>query len=28
VVRDEGVGIDAELLPHVFDLFIQADRSL
>jgi PAS domain S-box-containing protein len=27
-VRDEGVGIDAELLPHVFDLFIQADRSL
>ncbi|HKX04672.1 MAG TPA: CHASE3 domain-containing protein, partial [Methylomirabilota bacterium] len=28
VVRDEGVGIDTELLPHVFDLFIQADRSL
>jgi hypothetical protein len=28
MVRDEGVGIDAELLPHVFDLFIQADRSL
>jgi CheY-like chemotaxis protein/anti-sigma regulatory factor (Ser/Thr protein kinase) len=28
VVRDEGVGMDAELLPHVFDLFIQADRSL
>jgi len=28
VVRDEGVGIDAELLPHVFDLFTQADRSL
>lgn len=27
-VRDSGVGIAAELLPHVFDLFTQADRSL
>ncbi|HJR03238.1 MAG TPA: CHASE3 domain-containing protein [Methylomirabilota bacterium] len=28
VVEDSGVGIDPALLPHVFDLFIQADRSL
>ena len=28
VIEDSGVGIEPELLPHVFDLFIQADRSL
>jgi len=27
-VRDDGVGISAELLPHVFDLFTQEERSL
>ena len=27
-VRDDGMGISGELLPHVFDLFSQADRSL
>ena len=27
-VRDNGIGIDEKLLPHVFDLFTQADRSL
>jgi CheY-like chemotaxis protein len=27
-VRDDGVGIPAELLPRVFDLFTQGDRSL
>jgi PAS domain S-box-containing protein len=27
-VRDNGVGIDNELLPRIFDLFTQADRSL
>ena len=27
-VRDNGMGLPADLLPHVFDLFTQADRSL
>jgi CheY-like chemotaxis protein len=27
-VRDNGVGISPTLLPHIFDLFTQADRSL
>jgi PAS domain S-box-containing protein len=27
-VRDNGIGLSAELLPHVFDLFTQASRSL
>ena len=28
VVRDNGSGIDPHLLPHVFELFVQGDRSL
>jgi PAS domain S-box-containing protein len=27
-VRDNGMGLSADLLPHVFDLFTQAERSL
>ena len=27
-VRDDGMGIAPELLPHVFDLFVQSTRSL
>ncbi len=27
-IADTGIGISADLLPHVFDLFTQADRSL
>jgi signal transduction histidine kinase len=26
-IRDSGIGIAAELMPHVFDLFVQADPS-
>ncbi|MFN3159772.1 MAG: PAS domain S-box protein [Rubinisphaera brasiliensis] len=27
-VRDSGIGIDSKLLPHVFELFTQAERSI
>ena len=27
-VRDDGMGITPELLPHIFDLFVQSTRSL
>jgi len=27
-VRHTGAGIDPEVLPHVFDLFVQGNRSL
>jgi PAS domain S-box-containing protein len=27
-VKDDGIGIPAGVLPHVFDLFVQADRGL
>lgn len=28
IVRDDGAGIDPELLPRIFDLFVQASRTL
>ncbi len=28
VVRDEGAGIDSQMLPHIFDLYLQGDESM
>jgi PAS domain S-box-containing protein len=28
VVRDEGAGIDPQMLPNIFDLYLQGDRSI
>jgi PAS domain S-box-containing protein len=28
VVRDEGAGIDPQMLPHIFDLYLQGDESM
>jgi len=28
IVRDQGIGIDAQLLPYLFDPFLQGDRTL
>lgn len=27
-IKDEGIGIDQEFLPNIFELFAQSDRSL
>src|SRR5690606_13089347 len=27
VIRDNGIGIPSELLPHIFELFTQAERT-
>jgi PAS domain S-box-containing protein len=28
VIRDQGIGLEPEMLPRIFDLFVQVDRSL